>query len=630
MAKKNLLICLFLSPLFLISSMGQVTTLKQKIEQIIDSKNAGIGVAIGGPEDRDTIIVNGAAHYPMQSVYKFHIAIAVLDQVDKGRFTIDQKIPVKKSDLLPKTWSPLRDNYPDGNITPQLKELLYYAVSKSDNNACDILIRLLGGTKEINKYLHAIGIKDVSIAATEEESAKSWEVQYTNWSTPYAAIQLLRKFHDKTLLSPKMHDLLFDLMVNSLKDDRIKGLLPEGTRVAHKTGTSGTNPQNITTATNDIGIINLPDGKHFTIAVFVADSKYNDSANSAIIASIAKAAWDYYLDKSQFAARQHFDVAASIDSLLNTKTKNKTPFNGTILVSQNGRKIYSKVFGFSDFEKKTVLLPNDQYVIGAISTQVTAVLILQEVEKGHILLQKPIRTYLPDLSEKWADTVTVHQLLTHTHGIVDLTQPLAFRPGYDFQYSELGYDLLTKILEAVTNKTFANLSAELFEKCNMRSTFHPDLHKHKNLVKSYTVQPDGKLLADPKREDDYMTTGGFISTVNDLLTWNNYLYGGKLFTDSNNNKLMTTGYAIMKHPVMGKVDYGYGLTISTKDDYLKFGQTGFFSGYVSLNYYFPATKTTVIVLSNVARDTESPTSIFLVHTQILDILKQSNLIIKGK
>ncbi len=105
MAKKNLLICLFLSPLFLLSSMGQVTTLKQKIEQIIDSKNAGIGVAIGGPEDRDTIIVNGATHYPMQSVYKFHIAIAVLDQVDKGRFTIDQKIPVKKSDLLPKTWS---------------------------------------------------------------------------------------------------------------------------------------------------------------------------------------------------------------------------------------------------------------------------------------------------------------------------------------------------------------------------------------------------------------------------------------------------------------------------------------------------------------------------------------------
>ena len=585
MKKTKLVVAILITQLSAICSFGQVSVLKKKIEQLIQSKPATIGVAIGGPEDRDTLTVNGSNHYPLQSVYKFHLAMAILDQVDKGKFSMDQKIMVKKTDLLPNTWSPMRDAYPDGNVNFLLKELLGYMVSRSDNNACDILFRLIGGPKELNKYVHAIGIKDINIAATEEEMGKSWDVQYTNWGTPFSAVLLLKKFHEKGILSQKSHDFLHDLMVNSINNNRIKGFLPDGTIVAHKTGSSGTNEQKIIGATNDIGIVNLPDGRHFSIAVFIADSKDNDSVNARTIATIAKMAWEYYAEKTILAARQKFDYTNAIDSIMNAATKAKKSFNGSILISQNGRRVYSKLFGFSDIDKKVPLLPNDQFLSSTITDQVTAVLVLQEVEKGHIMLHMPIRTYLPELTAKWGDTVTVHQLLTHTDGITALDKPLAFQPGTDCRYSQLGYNLLIQIVEKTAKSLYANLVTGLFEKANMRNSFFPDAHKFKSLVRDYTEQPDGKLDVTLKNQENYTVAGGFVTTANDLLNWNMMLHGGKLLADSNNYKLMTNTYATSTHPLFGQIEYGYGLCISSNDYIIQMGQTGYAPGFVSLNVY---------------------------------------------
>ena len=73
---------------------------------------------------------------------------------------------------------------------------------------------------------------------------------------------------------------------------RIKGLLPASTVVAHKTGSSGTR-NGLTAATNDIGIVTLPDGRHMAIAVFVSDSKADDATRDAVIAKIARLAWEF-------------------------------------------------------------------------------------------------------------------------------------------------------------------------------------------------------------------------------------------------------------------------------------------------------------------------------------------------
>ena len=262
---------------------------------MLASKKATVGVSVLGLDFTDTLTINNQLHYPMQSVFKFHIALAMLNEVDKGKFSLDQKILIKKSDLIPGLYSPITEKYPNANVEIPLSEILTYTVAQSDNVGCDIMLKLLGGPAVVDDYIHKTGVKDVAIVSNEENQQKDWSVQFGNWSTPAAATALLQFFYSKKLLSPKSQDFLWNTMLaTSTGKDRLKGRLPAGTAVAHKTGTSNTN-KGVTAAVNDIGIIKLPNGKHYAISVFVSNSKENDADNAKIIADISKLVWDYFI-----------------------------------------------------------------------------------------------------------------------------------------------------------------------------------------------------------------------------------------------------------------------------------------------------------------------------------------------
>lgn len=279
--------------IFSTAVFAQTSPLQQKMDSIIHSKKADVGVSVLFLEDHKIVSVNGDKHYPMQSVYKFHLALAVLNQVDQGKLALDQKILIKKSDLLPDTWSPLRDRYPEGNVELPLSEILKYTVSQSDNNGCDILFRLIGGTKKAHQFIIKQGIKDISITGTEEEMHKDDQVQFRNWTTPKAANELLKKFWEGKVLKKPTADFLMKVMEETVTGaGKIKGLLPQGTVVAHKTGNSGTNKAGIISASNDIGIVTLPNGKKMLISAFVSMTKENDKEVDKIIAELSKAAYD--------------------------------------------------------------------------------------------------------------------------------------------------------------------------------------------------------------------------------------------------------------------------------------------------------------------------------------------------
>lgn len=273
-------------------------SLRNEIESYLTTKNAEVGVGILCIETGDTLAIGNQRKYPMQSVYKYHLALAVLDMVDKGELSLGQKIKINKKELIPNTWSPIREKYPDGNVELTLAELIQYTVAESDNIGCDILFRLIGGPRAVEKYIKSLGIGDISIKATEAEMHKSWKVQFTNWTCPLAAVQLLNKFYKEKILTPASYDFLWNTMLNTTTGPkRIRGLLPKGTRVANKTGSSGTNSKGMSAATNDIGIVTLPDGSHFAIAVFVSNSKENHETNEKIIAEITKMVWDCMVEK---------------------------------------------------------------------------------------------------------------------------------------------------------------------------------------------------------------------------------------------------------------------------------------------------------------------------------------------
>ena len=123
-----------------------------------------------------------------------------------------------------------------------------------------------------------------------------FERQRINTATPISTTQLLKIFYTKNILTKRSADFLKKILTEtSTGNDRIKGQLPKEIAVAHKTGTSDTDEEGFTIATNDIGVVTLPSGKHFAISVFVSNSKENSDTNAKIIAEISKLTWNYFM-----------------------------------------------------------------------------------------------------------------------------------------------------------------------------------------------------------------------------------------------------------------------------------------------------------------------------------------------
>ena len=281
--------------LFTPAAYAQHEALRQEIERIARTTRAEVAVAITDLSDGDTLTHLGHRRYPMQSVYKLHLAAAVLNQVDQGKLRLDQPVRLGRADLPPGTWSPLRERYPRGEVALPLREILYYTLAESDNNGADVLFRLLGGPAVVNAFINKLAVGPVAITATEAQMQRDWETQFTNYSTVAAVARLLSRLHGNQLLTPDSHTFLWQtLRATSTGPHRLRGGLPAGTVVAHKTGTSGRNDAGMAAVVNDAGVIALPDGRLVVIVVFVANAYEDTPTCEAIIAQVARATWDHY------------------------------------------------------------------------------------------------------------------------------------------------------------------------------------------------------------------------------------------------------------------------------------------------------------------------------------------------
>ena len=268
------------------------SALRSQSEEFARLTGGRVGVAISLIDNDEAVLINGQQHFPMQSVYKLPIGMAVLKQVDQGKLTLDQKVRVKPIEYVRLgQHSPIRDKYPKG-AELSLAEILRLAVSESDGTASDVLMRVAGGATAVMGYLRDLRVDGIMVLDTEKEIGKAVEVQYRNWATPEGALALLKAVAEGGGLSPESHKLLMRLITETPTGmKRIKGSLPAGTVVAHKTGTGGT-IGGLTRAVNDIGLITLPNGQRLAIAIFVSDARVDVEGAEAVIAKISRAAWD--------------------------------------------------------------------------------------------------------------------------------------------------------------------------------------------------------------------------------------------------------------------------------------------------------------------------------------------------
>ncbi len=255
-----------------------------------------IGVSARVLESRESFEFHGGRRFPMQSVYKLPIAIAVLHRVEDGGLKLEQTVRVEESDLIPAAGhSPLRDHHRHGGEFT-LEDLLRRSIVDSDGSASDVLLRMMGGTRAVRRYLKQTELKQIHVIHTEAQLVEDTHAQYVDSAKPDAMVELLERLQSGKLLDPSHTALLLGWMrATESGRERIRAQLPAGTVVAYKTGSSGTY-EGLTAATNDVGLVTLPDGRVMAMAIFLSDSKANATMRNGAIAGVAKGIWDCWVE----------------------------------------------------------------------------------------------------------------------------------------------------------------------------------------------------------------------------------------------------------------------------------------------------------------------------------------------
>ena len=279
----HLALCLIFLLLHISPTYAQKKEIRKTIKGIIAEKNLTLGLGIYDFQTGKSFFINGNQRFPMQSVYKFPIVLALLEQNN----TLSDTLVIQSKELHPNTWSPLRENYPNGTALP-LARLIQYVIAQSDNNASDILLKRAGGPDSVQNYLYRKGITGIQIKNSEHEIQSSWNVQFDNWTTPKGIIQLLELFGEKKLLNTESYNFLWETMAN-ISTGSIKKYLPNDVIVARKTGHSGRNEEGVIAAINDVGIMKVSRDQKIAYAILVANSTETSETNYDLIARIGAA-----------------------------------------------------------------------------------------------------------------------------------------------------------------------------------------------------------------------------------------------------------------------------------------------------------------------------------------------------
>jgi beta-lactamase class A len=243
------------------ASSPNLTSLEEQLRAVLSGASSDVGVAALDLTTGETVSINGNTPFPMASTMKVAVAAAYLSQVDHGRRTLEDRIAGTSA-----------------------RNLIERMMIHSDNRATDILLKDLGGPSGLQQWVSFVGVSnfrvDRTIARLLRDKRDLWDVRDS--STPLAMVDLLRRIDKGNVLKPHSRSYLLDVMSRcQTGKNRMKALLPWGTRVEHKTGT-------LSGYTSDVGFITMPNGHRVALAMFARGG----SNRPRTIAEAARAIYD--------------------------------------------------------------------------------------------------------------------------------------------------------------------------------------------------------------------------------------------------------------------------------------------------------------------------------------------------
>jgi beta-lactamase class A len=301
--------------------------LEAALAGIAAKPGGGVSVTVLNLRTAERASVGGQVPRPMMSIFKLPLALAALVDVDAGSLRLDQRVPIVESEL--RKGGPIAEAWKKGERAPTVQSMLEHMLRESDNTAGDKLVTILGGGAKITARLRTLGLDGITITGPEiardaaldcvgapapdggwtsdeidacsppSAAALAGAVQREVTAPPDnattdAMVELLARLDGGSILTTTSRRWLLSTLARSTTGAaRLRGRLPGGSPVAHKTGT-GMAVQGAPIATGDVGIVTLPGGDRFAIAVMIAGSHSSLEAQEDTIALLARAGWDAF------------------------------------------------------------------------------------------------------------------------------------------------------------------------------------------------------------------------------------------------------------------------------------------------------------------------------------------------
>jgi len=318
---------------------------------------------------------------------------------------------------------------------------------------------------------------------------------------------------------------------------------------------------------------------------------------------------------------------------------NYNMFDGAVLVAENGKIVYKGAFGLANREWNIANKSDTKFMLGSVSKPLTAFLMLLQVQKGLIALDKTVSDYLPEFKNKPSANVTIKQLLNQTSGFpnydvikdffprisrqnfaredyikVYMDSALAFKPGTNYNYSSWGYFTLGYIMEKVTGKSYSQLMKEdIFDKLGMNNSgsyYHTQIVN--NRATGYDYSFGGFTSSDFRDQSNTMGTGDLYSTVEDLFKFHLAITNNTLLNKNLTDEMFTAGIRPWQ--------YGYGwfnqnFRYTPTDSVGANYHLGMTEGFISFMLRIPSTNSFVLILCN-----SSPTDFFGIIKNLIKIL----------
>ena len=301
-----------------------------------------------------------------------------------------------------------------------------------------------------------------------------------------------------------------------------------------------------------------------------------------------------------------------MEQVVQASVSDKT-FMGSVLVARGDEILLSKGYGSANLEWDIPNTPNTKFRLGSVTKQFTAASILLLEERGKLTTDDLVKKFMPDAPAAW-DKITIFHLLTHTSGIPNFTafpdyqsqqpfaatpeklvarfrdKPLDFEPGEKWSYSNSGYVLLGYVLEKASGETYENfVQANIFEPLGMKdSGYDSNSAILLRRAAGYARGKDGAVNAGFIHMSIPFSAGALYSTTEDLLRWEQGLFGGKV--------LSAASLAKMTAPF--KSDYACGVSVRTVSGHKVIDHGGGIEGFNTFLAYYPEHKLTVVALAN--------------------------------